>query len=292
MAKLQSATELKEYAYRRLGYPKVEIQVDDTQAYDRIDDAIQLFVERHFDGVEEKFITIRFVATDEANQYLTLDDGIVAVTRIYEPGAYSSEAMNDVRYRIMMDQMFDMTKVNMQYFEMTMQHLDLISDYFNPDRTFTYNKANNRLYSHSGTILGPSCNVKGVCSDTSYTDETACTGASETWTAYDTESKCTTAGSKWYNGSRIIVRAFVAVEPDESTSYALDVYNDEWIKKYVTALLKKQWGSNMKQFDGMPLPGGIVVNGQQLFDEANEEIQRLEEEFSLNYEIPTNFLVG
>ncbi len=209
MAKLQSATDLKEYAYRRLGYPKVEIQVDDTQAMDRIDDAIQLFVERHFDGVEEKYITITFDATDEANQYLTLNDDIVAVTRIYEPGRYSSEAMSDVRYKIMFDQMFDMTKVSMQYYEMTMQNLSMISDY-------------------SGTILGPSCKVKGVCSDASITTEALCVSPA-TWTAYSTESICNTAGELWYEGSKMMIRAFVGLSPDTGTSYALDVYNDEWM---------------------------------------------------------------
>ena len=292
MAKLQSATDLKEYAYRRLGFPKVEIQVDDTQAMDRIDDALQLFVERHFDGVEEKFATVVFTPEDEANQYITLPDNMVAVTRRYEPGAYSSEAMSDVRYKMAFDQMFDMTKVSMQYYEMSMQNLDMISDYFNPDRTFTFNKANNRLYSHSGTILGPSCEVKGVCSDASFKTESTCTVGLGTWSMYDTESKCTTAGVSWYPGNKMLIRAFVGLDPDETTGYALDVFNDEWIKKYTTALIKKQWGSNMKQFDGMPLPGGIVVNGQQLFDEANEEILRLEEEFSLNYELPANFIVG
>jgi hypothetical protein len=292
MAKLQSAEELKEYCFRRLGSPKVQIQVDPIQAFDRIDDAIQLFVHRHFDGVEEKFMAVPFTATDEANNYLTLSDDVVAVTRIYEPGTYSSEAMSDVRYRIAMDQMFDMTKVNMQYFEMTMQHLELISDYFNPDRTFTFNKATSRLYSHSGKILGPSCKIKGVCSDTAFETETTCTDATETWTAYDTESVCVAASSTWYEGSKILIRAFVKVVPDEGESYALDVFDDEWIKKYTTALIKKQWGSNMKQYDGMPLPGGITVNGQQLWDEANDEIMRLEEQFSLEYETPINFLVG
>ena len=68
--------------------------------------------------------------------------------------------------------------------------------------------------------------------------------------------------------------------------------NDEWIKKYATAQIKQQWGANMKQFDGMPLPGGITINGQQVWDEAKEEIDKLEEEFSLNYELPVNFIVG
>lgn len=247
MAKLQSVDNLRDYAYRKLGAPKIEIQVDDTQAYDRIDDALQLFVERHFDGAEEKFVIIEFTADDETNEYLTLDDEIIAVTRIYEPGRYSSEAMSDVRYRIMFDEMFDMTKISLQYFEITMEHLEMIQSYFRLDRTFTFNKATNRLYSHSGKII---------------------------------------------EGNKILLRAYQAVIPDESSSYALDVFNDEWIKKYATAQIKQQWGANMKQFDGMPLPGGITINGQQVWDEAKEEIDKLEEEFSLNYELPANFIVG
>jgi len=140
-----------------------------------------------------------------------------------------------------------MTKVNMQYFEITMEHLEMISSYFRLDRTFTFNKATNRLYSHSGKII---------------------------------------------EGNKILLRAYQAVIPDESSSYALDVFNDEWIKKYATAQIKQQWGANMKQFDGMPLPGGITINGQQVWDEAKEEIEKLEEEFSLNYELPANFIVG
>tara|TARA_B100001245_G_scaffold9001_1_gene6211 strand:- start:10716 stop:11594 length:879 start_codon:yes stop_codon:yes gene_type:complete len=292
MAKLQSVDNLRDYAYRKLGAPKIEIQVDDTQAYDRIDDALQLFVERHFDGAEEKFVTYVFTPTDEANQYITLDDNIVAVTRIYQPGKYSSEAMSDVRYRIMFDEMFDMTKVNMAYFEITMEHLEMIQGYFNLDRTFTFNKATNRLYSHSGNIVGPSCNPLGTCSDVAHTTETDCTTALETWTAYADQSACETASGTWTVGNSILLRAWQAVIPDESSSYALDVFNDEWVKKYATAQIKQQWGANLKQFDGMPLPGGITINGQQVWDEAKEEIEKLQEEFSMNYELPVNFIVG
>ena len=174
MAKLQSVDNLRDYAYRKLGAPKIEIQVDDTQAYDRIDDALQLFIERHFDGAEEKFINVEFTQADETNGYLTLDDDIIAVTRIYEPGRYSSEAMSDVRYRIMADEMFDMTKVNMTYFEITMEHLEMVNSYFRLDRTFTFNKATNRLYSHSGKIIGP------VCSDEAELTKVDCEAAGAT----------------------------------------------------------------------------------------------------------------
>jgi len=270
MAKIQTAQELMDYAFRKLGSPKIEIQVEPIQAFDRIDDAVQLFIERHFDGAEEKFLTVEFTATDATNQYITLDESIIAVTRIFEPGRFSSEAMNDVRYKIMADEMFDMTKVSMAYYEITMQHLDMVADYFNPDRTFSFNKATNQLHSHSGKIIGP------VCSDDTILTQAACETASGTWT----------------KGHSMLLRAWKAVTPDEATGFAVDVYNDEWIKKYATAQIKQQWGANMKQFDGMPLPGGITVNGQQVWDEAKEEIEKLQEEFSLNYELPVNFLVG
>jgi len=246
MAKVQSPSQLKEYAYRKLGSPKVTIQVDDTQAYDRIEDAVDLFVERHYDGTTEEFIAITFTADDETNQYLTLPDDVLDVTRIYEGSRYSAEAMSDIRYRIMMDEVFDATNVNMQYYEMTMQHMELISSYFAIDRLFTFNNATHRLYPTTGKII---------------------------------------------EGNSMLIRAYRATSPDTDTGYAVDLYNDEWIKRYATALIKQQWGANMKPFDGMPLPGGITVNGQQVWDEATEEIQRLEEEI-IEDELPVDFIVG
>ena len=71
-----------------------------------------------------------------------------------------------------------------------------------------------------------------------------------------------------------------------------DVYNDMFLKRYLTALLKRQWGINLKKFDGMELPGGVTLNGQQMYDEASEEIQRIEEEMQLKYENPPDFFVG
>ena len=65
-----------------------------------------------------------------------------------------------------------------------------------------------------------------------------------------------------------------------------------FIKKYLTALIKRQWGGNMMKFEGFQLPGGITMNGRQMFDDAIEEIQRLEEECRLTWAMPDNFLMG
>lgn len=89
-------------------------------------------------------------------------------------------------------------------------------------------------------------------------------------------------------GEYIIVEVMRILDPDTYT----DVWNDRWLKRYATALIKKQWGENVSKYDGITMPGGVTFNGQRLIDEANEEIQRLEEEMSLSYELPVDFMIG
>lgn len=86
----------------------------------------------------------------------------------------------------------------------------------------------------------------------------------------------------------IIVEVMKILDPDAFT----DVWNDRWLKRYGTALIKKQWGENVSKYDGITMPGGVTFNGQRLIDEASEEIQRLEEEMSLAYELPVDFAIG
>jgi hypothetical protein len=89
-------------------------------------------------------------------------------------------------------------------------------------------------------------------------------------------------------GDFIIVECYRIVDPSTYTQ----VYNDMFLKKYATALIKKQWGDNMKKFGGMQLPGGIVMNGQQVYDEAVQELNLIEEEMQLKAELPVDFMVG
>jgi len=86
----------------------------------------------------------------------------------------------------------------------------------------------------------------------------------------------------------IVLEAYTVVDPQ---TYP-DVYNDMFLKRYCTALIKKQWGSNMMKFDGFTLPGGITMNGRQMFEDSIEEINKLEEEMQLAWQTPDNFLMG
>ena len=89
-------------------------------------------------------------------------------------------------------------------------------------------------------------------------------------------------------GQFIIVECYRIIDPE---TYS-DVYNDYFLKRYATALIKQQWGSNLSKFEGMVMPGGVTFNGRQLFDDAREELVKLNEELRLNWEQPVDFFVG
>lgn len=86
----------------------------------------------------------------------------------------------------------------------------------------------------------------------------------------------------------IVVECYRIIDPETYT----DVYNDYYLKKYLTALVKKQWGTNLLKFEGMQMPGGVTFNGRQLFDDAVQELEKLEEEVRLNWEQPVDFYMG
>ena len=86
----------------------------------------------------------------------------------------------------------------------------------------------------------------------------------------------------------IIVDCYRIVDPDTYT----DVWGDRWLSRYTTALIKKQWGSNITKFEGMQLPGGLTFNGAKIYDDAESEIQKLEEEMHVSYSLPVQDMIG
>jgi len=89
-------------------------------------------------------------------------------------------------------------------------------------------------------------------------------------------------------GDHLIVECYRIIDPDTFT----DVYNDYFLKRYCTALIKKQWGQNLIKFEGMVMPGGVTFNGRQLYDDAVQELEQLVEEARLNWEKPIDFMTG
>jgi len=86
----------------------------------------------------------------------------------------------------------------------------------------------------------------------------------------------------------IIIECYRTLDP---TTYT-DVFNDIYLKRYTTALIKRQWGANLSKFEGVQMLGGVTLNGAKLFEEANADIEKLEEQIQLAYELPPNYMIG
>ena len=90
------------------------------------------------------------------------------------------------------------------------------------------------------------------------------------------------------SGDYLLIEAYAKVD---ATTFS-EIFNDRLLKEYVTALIKRQWGANLSKFEGVQLPGGATLRGAEMFSEASEEIQRIEERMLLEYELPIDFMVG
>ena len=208
MNKLASPNDLKEYALRKLGKPVINIEIDDGQIDDRIDDAIQMFTQRHYNGVDEVYIKHVVTDRDQTRGYIIVPDDIVAITELYsigDPGS-STEEFTRLNYHIAQSDMVDFignANTVVEYY-LTRQHISLINEIFNPRRTFMFNAVSHK---------------------------------------FDPIDALTA-------GNIVVYRAYKALDVDMWE----DVYNNEWMKKYSTALIKKQWGENTKKFDGVQYP--------------------------------------
>lgn len=251
--RLSSIQELKDYCLRALGRPVINVEVEDTQAYERIYDAFQFYGEHHFDGVQEIWHKVTFTAADEARQRISLPLDLIAVLDLYDPGTRGSGASADefdrVNYLIANSDLFYFSQAgggmqrDLKNYEITMSYIRLLQIYFTAVRDYTFNKAAHEL-------IVPGALIK--------------------------------------EGRYIMIRAFRLLDPEVYT----DVLNDYWVKRYATALIKRQWGMNIKKYDGVQMIGGITLNGQKIWDEADAEILRLEEEFSKKFTLPLGPIWG
>lgn len=239
--------ELKDFCLRQLGYPVVQINVDDVQVDDAIELAFEFWNEFHFDGTERTYLRHQITDQDKTNHYIQLDTGVIGAVRIFPIGG-TNQAMSffDLRYQLRLNDLWDLSSTSYVNYSLTMQHLRTLDMLFSGETPVRFNKINNRLY----------------------------------------------IDHDWMNdvdvGEWVVVEAMIVTDPDAYTK----VWNDRMLKKLATAYVKKQWGNNMKKFAGMQLPGGVSMNGQQIFDEAMNEITQIEAQIRDTYEQPPAFLVG
>jgi hypothetical protein len=278
MARIQTRQELKDYCLRRLGYPVIEINVDDAQIEDRLDDALLLFSEMHYDGTERVFLPKQVTQADIDRRYIDLEEatvadeskGIVAapamdpdgnsilsIVRVFQLfntlGGSAGVNIFDAKYQIALSDMFGLysstgsgfTMGSIQHYDITKRHLGLLQDYLTPEKAVRFSKVTNKIY-------------------------------------LDTDWK------NFMVGDWVMFEAYKILDAEEYP----EIYNDRLLKAYTTALIKKQWGSNLSKYNGIALAGGVTLNGSQIFTEAIQEIDLLEKEMSSRYELPPDFMVG
>ena len=250
MAKPNSRPDLIKYCKRALGWPVIEINVDDDQIDDRIDEALQFYQHYHTDATEKVFLKHQVTQDDINNEYIAIPEVVTDVIRVL-PISHSSSIsadMFDVKYQLHLNDMYKLGYMgNILEYVQTQQHMSTVDLLVNSDdKRISFNRHKDRL-----DIVMDWPNEVSV-------------------------------------GEFIVLEAYRIVDPATFT----DVYNDYYLKKYATALIKKQWGANLIKFEGMVMPGGVTFNGRQIFDDAVEELLKLEEEVRLNWEQPVDFYVG
>ena len=271
MAEPASRSQLKDYCLRKLGFPVLEINVDDDQIEDSIDDALQYYRMRHYDGVELSYMKHKVTAADETRfeetdtvttigsgatatewkvreKYIDIPADVIGVSKVF--GVSSNAVRNNlfgIEYQIFLNDLYAVGSLDFLNYYMVKTWMETMDMVLNNGSfvQFRFNMRQDRLYLDLGEDM---------------LDEDI----------------------------HIIVECHRALDPETYTQ----VYSDVFLKKYTTALIKRQWGQNLIKFNGIQLPGGVAINGREIFEDAKKEIAEIEEMSSSTYELPPFDMIG
>ncbi len=353
MAQPSSRAELKDYALRRLGHPVLEVNVDDEQVEDLIDDALQHFHERHFDGIERMFLKHKITADDverfkgsDQLKIIAGDEGAVTFTLTSGGTGYTNDTAVATTGGSGTGLTFDTTTdggviksilintdgqdyVVGDTITITGGNTDATIEVKSVDSDTTWENRNNYL-TVPNHVVGIS-KVFGVSSNwvrndlfglsnqyflmdifsfssgfafgnfdmTNYymirqyfetLDMVVNTGmlVEYRWNQRQDKLFLDIDPSKVVEGNYLLIDCYRALDPTEYTQ----VYNDRWLKKYIPALIKRQWGQNLIKFQGVQLPGGVSLNGEKIFSDAEKEIAMILAEGKDQFELPAMDMIG
>jgi hypothetical protein len=281
MAKPASRQQLIDYCLRRLGAPVLEINVDDDQIDDLVDDALQYFQERHFDGVERMYLKYKISQSDldrgrakstdgvgivtttatstsisgygtttssfyETSNFIQIPDSVIGIEKIFKFDTSSiSGGMFSIKYQLFLNDLYYFNSVELLQYAMVKTYLEDIDFLLTTDKQIRYNKRQDRLYLDLD------------------------------WGSQSLDTY-------------LIIDCYRILDPDTYTN----VYNDSFLKKYLTALIKRQWGQNLIKFRGVKLPGGIELNGREIYEDAERELESIKQSMALEYELPPYDFIG
>ena len=279
MAQPSTRQELIDYCKRKLGAPVLEINVADEQIEDLVDDAVQFFQERHFDGVYPTFLKYKITQDDidrgraqpdssvgittitinhnvglttqfnfyEGGNYLQVPPSVIGIQKIFHFDGSNTITNNmfSVKYQLFLNDIYYWGSTELLTYAMVKTYLEDIDFLLTTQKQIRFNKRQDRLYLD---IDWGSVSV----------------------------------------GDYLIIDCYRSLDLNDYSK----VWNDSFLKMYLTALIKKQWGQNLIKFQGVKLPGGIELNGRQIYDDAQKEIDDIMEKMSNSYELPPLDMIG
>ena len=280
MAKPTTRKELVQYCKRQLGAPVLEINVDDDQIDDLVDDAFQYFNERHFDGVEKMYMKYKISEEDINRGSAKNETGVGIVTTTATSvnsgaGTFTSSWYETSNFIQVPDSVigiekifkFDTSSISGGMFSIKYQLFLNDLYYFNSINLLQYAMTKSYLEDIDHLLTTDKQIRFNQRQDRLYLDLD--------WGAQQVED--------W-----IIIECYRALDPDTFAG----VYNDSFVKKYLTALIKRQWGQNLIKFKGTKLPGGVELNGREIYDDAVQDLADIKERMSTEYELPPLDMIG
>jgi len=276
MAQPSTRQELIDYSLRKLGAPVLEINVATEQIEDLVDDTVQYFQERHFDGVYATFLKYQVTQEDidrgratglsgvgissisavgagttfnyyENGNYLQVPDSVIGVNKIFTFGGSNSvsSGMFSIKYQLFLNDIYYWGSTELLTYAMTKTYLEDIDFLLNTQKQIRFNKRQDRLY-------------------------------------LDIDWSSVSAGDYF------VIDCYRMMNPNDYSQ----VWNDSFLKKYLTSLIKRQWGQNLIKFQGVKLPGGVELNGRQMYDDGQRELDMIMDQMSSTYELPPLDMIG
>lgn len=241
MATPTTKAEFIAYLKRRLGHPVMKIDVTDEQADDRVDDAVNMYIQRHYGGSEKVYLSHQLTAPEIASKTITLDDTIIGVVGVWQIGFTTGSGttggtLDGMAWQMLLSDVLlgsgGAVSTGVSDYVVMRVSLNTISEFLVGRFPVRYNERTDELF----LDVNP---------------------------------------SKLFEGNYVVIEAFRKNDPDDYP----DVWSDPWLQRYATEILRKQWGQNLAaKFNNIRLPGDILVDGRTMINEADREIEKLERE--------------
>ena len=274
MAVPTTKTTFKSYCLRALGDGVIDINISDDQADDRIDEALQYFAQYHYDGIERMYlkhlITTAEVTRARANADTTGTDTVdSSITATWKEGTNYVPLPSAVISVLNVFPLTDTGSGSSNMFDI--QYQLRLNDLFDLSSTsiMHYQMTMDNLDLIQHILVG------------------------ETPIRFNQHQNRLYLDMDWENDitpdvDYILIECYRKLDPATYT----DIYDDMFLKRYATALIKKQWGTNLSKFNGVTMLGGVTMNGETLYTQGLEEQNSLEEKMQESFEISPAFLVG